>query len=211
MDNEKDEFYNQVQDTVSSCNRNDMIVVVGDLNAKVGNNNTNREEVMEKFGVGIMNDNGERLCDFCSANGFIITGTIFPHEDIYKLTWRSPDGRTVNQIDHVLVNGNMRTSFLDTRVMRGADVYSDHYLVKMRICLKLARAQERRNVREKFVISKLQSEEIRRRYNSEVRNRFEALGDIDDPEDKHDMILATYRDAGKKVLWRSKKVNRPWI
>ena len=97
-----------------------MIVVMGDLNAKVGNDNTNREEVIRKFGIGVMNDNGERLCDFCRANGFIITGTIFPHKDIHKLTWRSPDGRTVNQIDHVLVNGNMRTSIFDTRIITRA-------------------------------------------------------------------------------------------
>ena len=185
MDKEKDKFYNQLQDTVSSCNRNDMIVVVGDWNAKVGNNNTNRKELIGKFGIGIMNDNGERLCDFCNANGFIITGTIFPHKDIHKRTCGSPDGRTVNQIDHVLVNENMRTSVLDTRVMRGADTYGDHYLVKMRICLKLARAQERRNVRVRLGISKLQSEEIRRRYNTEVKNRFEALEDIDDLGEEH--------------------------
>ena len=60
MDKEKDKFYNQLQDTVSSCNRNDMIVVMGDLNAKVGNNNNNREDVMEKFGFGVMNGNRER-------------------------------------------------------------------------------------------------------------------------------------------------------
>ena len=190
----------KTMNSTTSCKRNDMIVVMGDLNAKVGNNNTNREELMGKFGVGVVNDNGEGLFDFCSANGFIITGTIFPHKEIRKLTLRSPDGITVNQIDHVRVNGNMRTSFLDTRVKRGADVYGDHYLVKTRICLKLARAQERRNVRERFDISKLQSEEIRRRYNTKVRNRFEALGDIDDPEKEHDMILATHRDAAKKVL-----------
>ena len=72
--------------TLSSCNRNDMFVVMGGLNAKVGNNNTNREEVMGKFGVSVMNDNGERLCDFCSTNGLIITGAAFPHKDIHKLT-----------------------------------------------------------------------------------------------------------------------------
>ena len=92
MDRQKNESYNQLQDTISDCNRNDLLVVMGDLN-----------------GIGIMNDSGERLCDFCSANGFIITGTNFPHKDIHKLTWVSPDG-TVNQIQHVLVNGNMRTS-----------------------------------------------------------------------------------------------------
>ena len=110
MDEQKNESYNQLQDTISDYNRNDLLVVMGDLNAKVRNNNTNRREVMSTFCTGIMNDSGERLCDFCSANGFVITGTNFPHKDIHKLTWGSPDGRTVSQIDHVLVNGNMRRS-----------------------------------------------------------------------------------------------------
>ena len=51
MDEEKDKFYNQLQDSVASCSSHDMIVVMGDLNIKVGSNNINREEVMGKFGV----------------------------------------------------------------------------------------------------------------------------------------------------------------
>ena len=100
---------------------------------------------------------------------------------------------------------------MDTKVIRGADVCSDHYLVKTRIHIKLARAEGRKNVRERFDVSKLQNEEIRRKHNNEARNRFEALGDIDDPEEEHDMILATYRDGANKVLGRSKKFSRPWI
>ena len=88
----------------------------------------------------------ERSCDFFSTSGLIITGTIFPQKDIFKLTYRSPDGRRVNQIDYILVNGKMRT-ILDTRVKRGADVYSDHHLVRTRISLKLARPEGRKNVR----------------------------------------------------------------
>ena len=60
--------------------------------------------------------------------------------------------------------------------MRETDVYNDHYLVKTRICLKLARAEGRKNVRERFAVRKLKSGEIRRKYNIEPRNRFEALG-----------------------------------
>ena len=86
------------------------------------------------------------------------------------------------------MNGNI---YLDTRVMRGPDVYSDHYLVKTRIPIKLARAEGRKNVRERFDVSKLQNEEIGRKHNTEVRNRFGALGDIDDPEEEQDMTLAT--------------------
>ena len=77
MDEEKDKFYNQLQDSVASCSSHDMIVVMGDLNIKVESNNINREEVMGKFGVKVMSDNGERLCDFCGMNGFAVTGTVF--------------------------------------------------------------------------------------------------------------------------------------
>ena len=83
-------FKTSLQDTILSCNRHGTIVLIGDLNARIGSNNPNREEVMGKFGVGVMNDDGERLCDFCSANGLVITGTLFPHKEIHKLTWRSP-------------------------------------------------------------------------------------------------------------------------
>ena len=94
--------------------------------------------------------------------------------------------------------------------MRGT-VYSDPYLVTTRICLKLAIAEGRKNVRERFDVSKLPSEDIKRKQNTEVRHWFGALGDIDDPEDEHDMILATYRDGAKRVLGWSKKLSRPWI
>ena len=53
-------------------------------------------------------------------------------------------------------------------------------------------------------VRKLHSDEIRRKYNIEVKNRFEALGDIEDPKEQHDMILETYRDAAKKVIGWSK-------
>ena len=58
MDEEKDEFYNQLRDSVASCSSHDMILVMGDLNA-YGSNNINREEVLGKLGVGVMNDNGK--------------------------------------------------------------------------------------------------------------------------------------------------------
>ena len=83
--------------------------------------------------------------------------------------------------------------------------------MKTRIRLKLARSTGRKNVRERFHVGKLQSEEMWRRYDIEVRNMFEDLGDIEDPEEDHDVILATYTDAVKKVLWRSKKRSKSWI
>ena len=105
----------------------------------------------------------------------------------------------------------MRASILDTRVMRGADVYSDHYLVRTRIRMKLAKAHGKKKARVRFDVCKLRSEEIRRRYNIEVKNRFQGLGDTEDSEEEHNKILVTYRDAAEKVIGRSKKQSKLWI
>ena len=51
-----------------------------------------------------MNENGERLVDFCLDFDLEIGGTLFQRKDIHKLTWKSPDGKKVNQIDHRKVN-----------------------------------------------------------------------------------------------------------
>ena len=61
--------------------------------------------------------------------------------------------------------------------------------MKTRKRLKLARAEEMKKARVWFDLRKLQSEEVRKRYSIEVKNRFEVLGDIEDPAEEHDKIL----------------------
>ena len=72
-------------------------------------------------------------------------------------TWVSPDGRTKIQIDHTLVNRKFRTSVLDTRAMRSADVASDHDLVRSTIRLKLKRAPAMKRTTKRFDTQKLQN------------------------------------------------------
>ena len=76
---EKEAFYTQLQTTLDKIPRRDMLIVMGDLNAKVGNDNTGREREMGRNGVEQMNENGKLLADFCSANELVIGGTLFPH------------------------------------------------------------------------------------------------------------------------------------
>lgn len=125
----KEDFYGKLQEVAEQVHKHDMLIITGDMNAKVGNLVNGLGRVMGQHGLGTVNDNGERLKEFCDFNEMVITGTIFPHKEIHKQTWVSPDGRTKNQIDHTLVNRKFRTSVLDTRAMRSADVASDHYLV----------------------------------------------------------------------------------
>ena len=67
------------------------------------------------------NDNGVRLASVAVEARMVVGGTLFPHRDIHKQTWVLPDGRTMNQIDHILVGAKFRNSLIDVRVMKGAE------------------------------------------------------------------------------------------
>ena len=81
---------------------------------------------------------GYRLCQ---ANEFVIGGTLFPHKECHKRTWRPP-GVIVNQIDHLAFSRRWRSSLQDVRVLRGADAGSDHHLLMAKVRLKIAKVRK---------------------------------------------------------------------
>ena len=91
----KDTFYQQLQKAIDNVRSHDVLLVIGDLNAKVGCSNEGREKIMGEKGCGDMNENGERLADICGLNDLVIGGTIFEHKEIHKLTWMAEHFREV--------------------------------------------------------------------------------------------------------------------
>lgn len=176
-DEVKDEWYEHLSQVISKVPCHDMLLITGDLNAKVGEDNTNYERAMGKHGCGVMNNNGERLADFCLNNNCVIGGTIFPHKAIHKLIWRSPDGRSFNQIDHIIVNGKWRRSLTDVRAFRGADVFSDHHLITATVKLKLRKVKKQNQQRKQLDTTKLKCPSTKQQFVLEIRNRFQALAD----------------------------------
>ena len=59
------------------------------------------------------NDNEVRIVNFATSKNLLVKSTIFPHRDIHKHTWTSPDGKTHNQIDHILIDRRRQSSKLD--------------------------------------------------------------------------------------------------
>ena len=103
-DEEKDTFYDELQAAVDETPTHDVLLIMGDLNAKVGIDNQGKENTMGRQGLGVANGNGDRLTSFCQENKLVIGGTIFEHKNIHKVSWCSPDGHTQNQIDHIIIN-----------------------------------------------------------------------------------------------------------
>ena len=107
-ESEKDEFYNKLQEILDLQGNKHITILMGDANAKVGDTNIGYERIMGQNGLGVMNENGERLADLCMLNDLVIGGSIFPHKTVHKATWVSPDHTTENQIDHICVSRSFR-------------------------------------------------------------------------------------------------------
>jgi len=75
------------------------------------------------------NNNGTKVIHLAISKDLVVSSTFFPRKDIFKHTWISPDAKTKNQIDHVIIYRRHKTCITNVRSYRGADGDSDHYLV----------------------------------------------------------------------------------
>ena len=69
--------------------KKDVLFIIGDWNAKVGSQET--PGVTGKFGLGIRNEAGQRLIEFCQENALVIANTLFQQHKRRLYTWTSPD------------------------------------------------------------------------------------------------------------------------
>ena len=83
-------FYEDLQDVLELTPQKDVLFIIGEWNAKVGSQET--PGVTGKFRLGIWNEAGQRLIEFCQENALIITNTLFLQHKTRLYTWTSPDG-----------------------------------------------------------------------------------------------------------------------
>jgi len=181
----KDRFYEEIEQVLDHFPKYHMKILLGDFNAKVGKESIFKPTIGQESLLQDSNDNGVRLVNFATSKNLVDKSTMFPHRNIHKYTWASPDGKTHNQIEHVLIDRRWHSSILYERSFRGADCDTDHYLViaKIRERLAVGKQAAQRFERQTFNLRKLNEPEVREHYQIEITNRFAALEIVNDEED----------------------------
>ena len=132
---EVEQFYEDLQDLLELTPKKDVPFIIGDWNAKVGNQET--PGVTGKFGLGVWNEAGQRLIEFCEENALVIANSLFQQHKRRIYTWTSPDGQHQNQTDYILCSQRWRSSIQSAKTRLGADCGSDDELLIAKFRLKL--------------------------------------------------------------------------
>ena len=166
-DAEVEQFYEDQQDLLELTPKKDVLFIIGDWNAKVESQET--PGVTGKFGLGVQNEPGQRLIEFCQENTMVTANTLLQQHKRRLYTWTSPDGQHQNQTDYILCSQRWRSSIQPAKTRPGADCGSDHELLIAKFILKLKK--EGKSTRQ----FRYDLNQISYHYTMEVRNRFNGL------------------------------------
>ena len=128
-------FCEDLQDLLELTPKKDVLLITGDWNAKA--------RIQEITGVtgqlhlGVQNEAGQRLTEFCQENTLVTANTLFQQHKRRLYTRTSPDGQYWNKIDYILCSRRWRSSIQSAKTRLGADCGSDHELLIAKFRLKL--------------------------------------------------------------------------
>ena len=198
---EVEQFYEYLQDLLELASKKDVLFNMGDWNAKVGSQET--PGVTGKFGLGVQNEAGQRLIEFCQENAQIIANALFQQHKRRLYTWTSPDGQYQNQIDYILCNQRWRSSIQSAKTIPGADCGSDHELLIAKFRLKLKKV-EKTTKPFRYDLNQIPYD-----YTVEVRNRFKGLDLIDRvPDELWTEVHGIVQETGIKTIPKEKKCKK---
>lgn len=181
---ETDAFYEKVEAELGRIPSTEKVIILGDLNARVGNKVL--PGIMNRFNEEHTNGNGEILIDFCARYSLRINNTFFPHKPQHKITWQNTRGQQ-SIIDFVISNRAIHPSqILDVRSITSANIGTDHNLVLCKLRMNIQRKRQEKNkcTRNKFNIESLSNTSTKNLYQTRIDEKIETDGvqETDDVE-----------------------------
>ena len=218
-DEDIEKFYQDIEKACREVKSTDVLIVMGDMNAKIGNGKV--DGYIGGFGLGNRNERGDRMLEFCVDKDLMVANTYFQHPVRRLYTWKSPGDVRRNQIDYIMVKRRFRNCIKDCRTYPGADINSDHCLLVSKMNIKLKRIVKKKG-KDQYDLEMFKQENIQQRYAVEVFNRFSLLSSEDgeqndeSAEEKIEKKWSHFKEgiheATKKfVNKKEKKKHKEWM
>ena len=199
----------EIAEEIMGNSGNDNIIMMGDYNAVVGEENA--DSYIGKYGLGKKNDRGSMLRKFANNNKMVICNTVFKQPKRRIWTWQSPRSERY-QLDYIMIRSRYINTVRNCHTYPGEDVNSDHNLVAAN--LKQVRYKKIKGARKrlKLNLSTLANEEIKKKYVNEVENAVNT-GDDMLPNEHWNHIRNVILKSAKTNIGIEKKrpAKKPWV
>ena len=146
------QFREELQSVMDSASASDVLLMLGDFNARVGSNRLASRtpsrfdgvandgalwgRALGPFGLGACNQAGEDLLMFCNSNELSITNTNYKKKESRRGTWMHPATRQSHLIDYIIMRADQRCYCEDVSVVCGAACWTDHFMVRAKLNLE---------------------------------------------------------------------------
>ena len=207
----KDDFYSQLETAIKEIPPSEHLYLLGDFNAWTGSDHTSWPRCISHFGVGKLNENGQRLLELCSFHDLCITDTFFTTKPHRRVSWQHPRSRHWHQLDLVITRRPLLNSVLSTCSYHSADCDTDHSMVATKVRLQPKRVHRSKQKGRPLINTAMTSvSELHERFADAIQ---EALSDCPTGcavERWNHILDATYKSAADTFGKRERK-NPDWL
>jgi hypothetical protein len=210
----KEVFYQQLDLAVSRVPPRDKLIIMGDLNARIGSNHTAWSGIIGQHGIGLENSNGKLLLSLCSQHHLSITNTFFKLKDAHKTTWMHPRSKHWHQLDFVICRQRDLKDFRITRAMRGAECNTDHLLLRSKVNLHVRRKRrpQGQKLPKKLDVGQLNRSDVKAALQSQLSQQLENVSFKEGATEANWSLLRSEVEAvTKKVLPTRKRHHQDWF
>ncbi|XP_022804723.1 uncharacterized protein LOC111341943 [Stylophora pistillata] len=175
-------FYSIFDSVLTQILSNHKIILLGDVNARVGRDHSVWENVIRKEGVGNANSNGIQLLTKCAEHQLVITNTLFRQKNRNKTSWTHPRSHHWHMIDYVIVRCCDIKYVLITKTMTSSDeCWTDHRLVRSSVSffIRIKQRMTPKRQRPKYNLGKLDHPEKQAEFQSKLTAALLHVDDID--------------------------------
>jgi len=209
----KEAFYQELHDLLQRVDSNDKVLILGDFNARVGQDSDVWKDVLGRHGIGNCNDNGRLLLEFCSEHNLVITNSLFHQRDRFKTTWMHPRSKHWHLLDYVLTRQRDSRDIHQTRVMPSADCYTDHRLIRCKVAFVFKPPPRKKGPQgRRFFVAKLKDPATKATFQEKLGERLNNEDDLlADPEQLWTQLKTVLHETTEEVVGYAARKHQDWF